>query len=67
VPHYVSSESALSAASVFINQDGARLLGSVSELPGDKATATAWRDGSVYIVFVQRGDEAPPRPSRSRT
>lgn len=66
VPHYVSSESALLAASRFVNQDGARLIGPVSDLPGDKATATAWRDGSLYIVFVERGDEGPFRPSRVR-
>jgi len=64
LPHYVSGDSACSVASVFVNQDGARLIGGVSDLPGDKATATASRDGRVYVVFVQRGDEAPLRPAR---
>ena len=61
VAHYVSADSAQRAASLFVQQESGRLLGGISELPGDKATATAWRDGRVFVVFVQRGDEALPR------
>jgi hypothetical protein len=57
----VSGECASSAVSTFVDEDRARLVGSVSELPGDKATATAVRDGRIYVVFAERGDEAPPR------
>jgi hypothetical protein len=43
MPHYVAGKSAFSAASVFVDQDGARLIADVSDLAGGKATATAWR------------------------
>jgi hypothetical protein len=59
--HYVSSGCAISAVSAFVDQDRARLVGPVSELQGDKATATAVRDGQIYVVFAERGDEALPR------
>ena len=65
-PHYVSSECASSAISTFVDEDRARLVGPVSELQGDKATATAARDGRIYVVFAERGDEAPPRRVSAR-
>jgi len=57
-PHLVTGKSARDAAVQFISREEGRLLGSVAELPGDKATATAWAEGRVYVVFVQRGFEA---------
>ncbi|HEY3054740.1 MAG TPA: hypothetical protein VGK31_02285 [Thermoanaerobaculia bacterium] len=60
-PHFVAGESAGAVARDFVLQDSARLLGSVTELTGDKAVATGWRDGKVFVLFVQRGCDAPPR------
>ena len=65
LPYYVRSRSAATALSTFLDEEGARLLGSVTELPGDKASATAWREGRAFVLFAQRGDEAPPRPTQS--
>lgn len=50
--HKVSAESAQVAALDFISGDHARLLGSLKELPGGEITGTAWRDGRVYVFFV---------------
>ena len=60
-PHFVAGGSAGSVARDFIDQESAHLLGAVTELTGDKAMATASREGRVFVVFVQRGAEAPPR------
>ena len=58
VPYFVAAGSASAAASAFVSDDRGRLLGGVSTFPGDKATATAWSNGRLYILFVQRGAEA---------
>ena len=57
-PYFVAAGSASAAASAFVTNESGRLLGSVSSFAGDKATATAWIDGRLYIIFVQRGAEA---------
>ena len=57
-PYFVAASDASAAASAFVGNENARLLGGVSAFVGDKATATAWRDGRLYIIFVQRGAEA---------
>lgn len=57
-PYFVAASNASAAASAFVSGESARLLGGVSAFAGDKATATAWRDGRLYIIFVQRGAEA---------
>jgi hypothetical protein len=57
-PYIVTADSAHAAAIAFVTHERAKLLGSVSELQGDKATATASIDGRVYVVFVQRGLES---------
>ena len=57
-PYFVAASDAPSAAAAFVTNEAARLLGGVSAFTGDKATATAWREGRLYIIFVQRGAEA---------
>jgi hypothetical protein len=57
-PYLVAGASALAAAQTFIADDHATLLGTISELPGDKAIATAKADERVYVVFAQRAVEA---------
>ena len=57
-PYFVAASDASAAASAFVTNESARLLGGVSAFVGDKATATAWCDGRRYIIFVQRGAEA---------
>jgi hypothetical protein len=55
--HRVSAESARSAALDFISGDHARLLGALKELPSGEVTGTAWRDGRVYVIFVDPWEE----------
>ena len=57
-PYFVAAADAAAAAAAFVTNESARLLGSASSLAGDKATATAWLDGRLYIIFVQRGAES---------
>ena len=57
-PYFVAAADAAAAAAAFVANESARLLGAVSSFAGDKATATAWIDGRLYIIFVQRGAEA---------
>lgn len=55
--HRVSAESAKSAALDFISADHARLLGALKELPSGEVIGTAWRDGRVYVFFVDPWEE----------
>ena len=57
-PYFVAAADSSSAAAAFVTNESARLLGGVSAFTGDKATATAWVDGRLYIIFVQRGAES---------
>ena len=57
-PYFVAASDSPAAAAAFVANESARLLGTVSAFTGDKATATAWVDGRLYIIFVQRGAEA---------
>jgi hypothetical protein len=57
-PYFVAASDAPAAAAAFVTNEAGRLLGGVSAFSGDKATATAWIDGRLYIIFVQRGAEA---------
>jgi hypothetical protein len=61
-PYFVAASSSSSAAAAFVTNENGRLLGGVSAFTGDKATATAWIDGRLYIIFVQRGAEAIKAP-----
>ena len=54
LPYMVSAESAQAAALAFITSDHGNLLGPISQISGDKATATAAAGGQVYVVFVER-------------
>jgi hypothetical protein len=56
--HLISANSAQDAARAFIESEGASMIGSVSALRGDKATATAVHDGKAYVVFVERGADS---------
>lgn len=57
-PYFVAASDSAAAAAAFVTNESARLLGTVSAFTGDKSTATAWVDGRLYIIFVQRGAEA---------
>ena len=57
-PYFVAAGDSAAAAKAFVLDEKGRLLGDVSSFAGDKATATAWVDGRLYIIFVQRGAEA---------
>jgi hypothetical protein len=58
IPHLVSADSAQAAVMAFVSGDRASLLGPVSEISGDKATATAIDAGRVYVVFVERASDS---------
>ena len=69
-PYLVPGANARAAAIAFITHESAQLLGEVSELAGDKAAATAARDGWLFTIFVQRATDAiadrrPTAPGRT--
>jgi hypothetical protein len=61
-PHLVPAASARLAALAFIAMEGGVLVGPVSDVPGDSATATASLRGRFYVVLAERANEAftPP-------
>ena len=73
-PYLVSAESASTAALSFLEAEKSPMIGAVSEIQGDKATATASRseDRRVFVIFVERaaesirGDQTPSRPEAGR-
>lgn len=60
----VEAESACKAAESFVRNDGARLLGPISDVPGDQCTATAWAGGRLYVITVWRLGHRPSRDAR---
>lgn len=58
LPHMVAADSAPAAVAAFVSSDRASLLGAVSEISGDRATATATDAGRVYVVFVERAADS---------
>jgi hypothetical protein len=50
----LQAQSARGAVVAFIEADHARLLGSVSDYPGERATAVAWKNGALYTVAAER-------------
>ena len=59
---YVQAESAMNAILAFVEREGARLLGSVCDSPGDQCTATAWRGGRLYVMTAWREGHRPIDP-----
>ena len=57
--HAVEAFSAKGAALLFIEQDGARLLGSICEAPGDQCTAIGWEKSRAFAITVWRDGERP--------
>ena len=57
-PYLVNASDAAAAARLFVSDERGRLLGEPTSFAGDKSSATAWLDGRLYIIFVQRGLEA---------
>lgn len=62
---FIESDSAMNAAVAFVERDGARLLGSICDAPGDQCTATAWREGRLYVITVWREGLRPTHPLSS--
>lgn len=58
LPHMIAADSANAAAAAFVTRDQGKMLGAVSDLPGDKATATALDQGRVFVVFVERASDS---------
>ncbi len=54
----VSADSAPAAVMAFLSGDRSSLLGPVSPISGDKATATVIDAGRVYVVFVERASDS---------
>lgn len=59
---YVQADSAMNAVLAFVEREGARLLGSVCDSPGDQCTATAWRGGRLYVMTAWREGHRPIDP-----
>jgi hypothetical protein len=57
-PFLVQASNAADAAAAFIEDERANLVGDVTELPGDKATATAEAGNRRFVVFIERALEA---------
>lgn len=57
-PYLVQGDSASAAASAFITDESASLVGSITPLPGDKASATAEAGHRVFVIFIERAGEA---------
>jgi hypothetical protein len=60
-PVLTNGASAKEAALAFVANEGARLLGPPSEVPGDLCTATAWKGGRLYVITVWRLGHTPLR------
>jgi hypothetical protein len=58
LPHMIAADSANAAAAAFVARDHGTMLGNISDLPGDKATATAADRGRVFVVFVERASDS---------
>ena len=72
-PYMIVADTARDAALVFVTHDGGQVVGTISDLTGDKATATAVASSRMYVIFVERGAESIDRqapgsanPSRDR-
>ena len=57
-PYLVEGNGPNAAALRFVNDDGGVILGTVTELPGGRACATAQANGRVYAIFIDRAIEA---------
>ena len=57
-PYMIVAESAREAAFAFVLHEGGEVLGTVSEIAGDKATATAVAGGRMFVIFLERGADA---------
>jgi hypothetical protein len=67
LPAYLMpAANARDAVMIFVSSEQATLLGTISELPGDKAIATARIEERVCVVFAQRAAEAVPSPPPRR-
>jgi hypothetical protein len=66
-PVLVNASSAKEAALAFVNKEGARLLGPLSEVPGDLCTATAWKGGRLYVITVWQLGHTPLRQAAPPT
>ena len=58
----VTAPSANDAARIFVEREGARLLGTICDAPGDQCTATAWREGRLYVITVWPVGHRPVSP-----
>lgn len=59
-PVVIDAASSRRAAEAFLRREGARLLGPISDAPGDLCMATAWNAGRLYVITVWRVGHRPP-------
>ena len=57
-PYLVPAGSAMASAIAFITHESAAAIGPITQLPGDKATATAQVGQRVYVIFIERAAES---------
>jgi hypothetical protein len=60
----IDAPSARDAARLFVEREGARLLGTICDAPGDQCTATAWREGRLYVITIWPAGQRPVPPVR---
>ena len=60
--HAIEASSSKAAAMRFLEAEGARLLGSICDAPGDQCTAIGWRDGRAYAITVWLMGHRPVTP-----
>ena len=64
-PYLVLAGDASAAATAFVTDEHGHLLGPVTPLRGDKATATAAAGQRVFVIFVERAQDAIHLPKGS--
>jgi hypothetical protein len=69
----VVANSAEDAAASFVSSEPGHIVGTISEIQGDRAAATAVAGDRLFVIFVERAAEAvqtnlggPADPSRQR-
>jgi hypothetical protein len=53
IPVQITAESAHDAALLFVKSDDGKLLGAITTFPGDRAHASVWKSGRLYVITVE--------------
>lgn len=53
VPVQITADSAHDAALLFVKRNDGKLLGAITTFPGDRAHASVWKEGRLYVISVE--------------